>query len=104
MPRRTRASSSREPSSPNPTKVPLSALAAIYDISLIMSSKSIVKILNLLGLPEGYIVLSPVKYQWANNPHLNCLTVYAAQCVYGLRFPLHPFLVLLLTVFGIPPS
>ncbi|KAK4413613.1 hypothetical protein Salat_2774000 [Sesamum alatum] len=37
-------------------------------------------------------------------PPPGCLTVYAAQCVSGLSFPLHPFLVELLVAIGIPLS
>ncbi|KAK4415082.1 hypothetical protein Salat_2615300 [Sesamum alatum] len=69
-----------------------------------MSSKSIVKTINLLGLPEGFEILTPIEYQRANNPPPGCVTVYAAQCVSRLRFPLHPFLVDLLVTLGIPPT
>ncbi|KAK4426461.1 hypothetical protein Salat_1414700 [Sesamum alatum] len=69
-----------------------------------MSAKTIVKTINLLGLPEGFEILTPIEYQRANNPPPGCVIVYAAQCVSRLRFPLHPFLVDLLVTLGIPPS
>ncbi|KAK4428842.1 hypothetical protein Salat_1184100 [Sesamum alatum] len=53
MPRRTRASSSHKPASPILTEISPSAFGAISEIPLKMSSKSIVKTLNLLSLPEG---------------------------------------------------
>ncbi|KAK4430724.1 hypothetical protein Salat_0834100 [Sesamum alatum] len=44
-----------------------------------------VKTVNLLGLPEGFEILTPIEYQRANNPPAGCVIVYAAQCVSGLR-------------------
>ncbi|KAK4420146.1 hypothetical protein Salat_2427500 [Sesamum alatum] len=98
-----RASSSRETSSPAANEIYPECFAAISSFSPKMSTKSIMKAINILGLPEGLEILNPIEYQRANNPPPNCLTVYAAQCVSGLRFPLHPFLVELLGALGIPP-
>ncbi|KAK4423180.1 hypothetical protein Salat_1900800 [Sesamum alatum] len=104
MTRHTRASSSKEPSPSVANEISPHCFAVISSISSKMSTKSIVKTINLLGLPEGYEVLTPIEYQWANNPQPECLTVYAVQCVSGLRFPLHPFLVELLSALGIQPN
>ncbi|KAK4425098.1 hypothetical protein Salat_1703600 [Sesamum alatum] len=65
-----------------------------------MSSKSILKIVNLLGLPKGFEILTPIEYQRVNNPPPGCVTVYVAQCVLGLR----PFLLDVLVTLGIRPS
>ncbi|KAK4422018.1 hypothetical protein Salat_2152500 [Sesamum alatum] len=90
---RTRASSSKEPSSSQPNEISPDSFAVISSLSLKMSSKSIVTTVNLLGLPEGFEILTPTEYQRANNPSPGCVTVYLTQCVSGLRFPLHPFLI-----------
>ncbi|KAK4426296.1 hypothetical protein Salat_1398100 [Sesamum alatum] len=104
MTRRTRVSSSKEPSSAQPNEISLDSFAVISSLPPKMSAKAIVKTINLLGLSEGFKILTPVEYQWANNPPPGYMTVYAAQCVSGLRFPLHPFLVDLLVTLGISPS
>ncbi|KAK4433231.1 hypothetical protein Salat_1085400 [Sesamum alatum] len=104
MTRRTKASSSKEASSSSANEISADGFAALSSLPPKMSAKSIVKTINLLGLPEGFEIVTPIEYQRANNPSPGCLTVYAAQCVCGLRFPLHPFLVDLLVVLGIPPS
>ncbi|KAK4412731.1 hypothetical protein Salat_2920300 [Sesamum alatum] len=104
MTRRTRASSSKEASSFSANEISADGFTALSSLPPKMSAKSIVKTINLLGLPEGFEIVAPIEYQRANNPPPGCLTVYAAQCVCGLRFPLHPFLVDLLVVLGIPPS
>ncbi|KAK4428824.1 hypothetical protein Salat_1182300 [Sesamum alatum] len=103
MTRRTKASSSKEPPYAA-NEISPDSFSVISSISAKMSAKSIVKTINLLGLPEGYEILTLVEYQRANNPPLGCLTVCAAQCVSGLRFLLHPFMVELLVALGIPPS
>ncbi|KAK4417430.1 hypothetical protein Salat_2568600 [Sesamum alatum] len=104
MTRRTRASSSKEASSSSANEISPDSFIVISSLPPKMSSKSIVKTINLLGLPEGFEILTPIEYQRANNPPHGCVTVYEAQCVSGLRFPLHPFLVDLLVTLGIPPS
>ncbi|KAK4428865.1 hypothetical protein Salat_1186400 [Sesamum alatum] len=93
MTRRTRASSSKEPSSFAVNEISPDSFVVISSFSPKMSAKSIVKTINLLGLPKGYEVLTPIEYQRANNPPPGCLIVYVAQCISGLRFPLHLFLV-----------
>ncbi|KAK4429068.1 hypothetical protein Salat_1206800 [Sesamum alatum] len=104
MTHRTRASSSKEASSSSANEISADGFAALSSLPPKMSAKSIVKTINLLGLPEGFEIVTPIEYQRANNPPPGCLTVYAAQCVCGLRSPLHPFLINLLVVLGIPPS
>ncbi|KAK4438488.1 hypothetical protein Salat_0183100, partial [Sesamum alatum] len=104
MTRRTRASSSKEASSSSANEISADGFTALSSLPPKMSAKSIVNTINLLGLPGGFEIVNPIEYQRANNPPPGCLTVYAAQCVCGLRFPLHPFLVDLLVVLGIPPS
>ncbi|KAK4420283.1 hypothetical protein Salat_2441400 [Sesamum alatum] len=90
---RTRASSSKEASSSSANEIFADSFAILSSLPPKMSAKSIVKTINLLGLPEGFEILTPIENQRANNPPPGCVTVYAAQCVSGLPFPLHPFLV-----------
>ncbi|KAK4412414.1 hypothetical protein Salat_2888400 [Sesamum alatum] len=104
MTHRTRASSSKEPSPYVANEISPDCFVVISSISPKMSAKSIVRTINLLGLHEGYEVVTPIEYQRANNLSPGCLAMYAAQCMSGLRFSLHPFLVELLGALGIPPS
>ncbi|KAK4421059.1 hypothetical protein Salat_2056400, partial [Sesamum alatum] len=101
---RTRASISKEPPPSAANEMSPDCFVVISSISPKMYAKSIIKTINLLGLPEGYEVVTPSEYHRANNTPPGCLTVYVAQCVFGLRFPFHPFLVELLTALGISPS
>ncbi|KAK4431069.1 hypothetical protein Salat_0868900 [Sesamum alatum] len=101
---RTRSSSSKEASSSSANEIFADSFVVLSSLLPKMSAKSIVKTINRLGLPKGFKILTPIEYQRANNPPPGCVTVYAAQCVSGLRFSLHPFLVDLLVTLGIPPS
>ncbi|KAK4428373.1 hypothetical protein Salat_1136900 [Sesamum alatum] len=56
MTRRTRASSSKEASSSLANEISSDSFAVISSLPSKMSSKSIVKTINLLGLPEGCLL------------------------------------------------
>ncbi|KAK4423412.1 hypothetical protein Salat_1924000 [Sesamum alatum] len=58
MTRRTRASSSKEASS-SANEIFADSFAVLSSLPLKMSAKSIVKTISLLGLPEGFEILTP---------------------------------------------
>ncbi|KAK4421840.1 hypothetical protein Salat_2134600 [Sesamum alatum] len=78
MTHRTRGSSSKEASSSSANEISVDSFVVLSSLPPKMSAKSIVKTINLLGLPEGFEILTPIEYQRANNPPLGCMTVYAA--------------------------
>ncbi|KAK4428226.1 hypothetical protein Salat_1122200 [Sesamum alatum] len=90
MPRCTRASSSREPSSPAPNEISLNSFASISSIPSKMSAKSTIKITKTVDLPGGYDVLTPVEYQRANNlPQV--ASVFRPANVYSWGMPFSLF-------------
>ncbi|KAK4421720.1 hypothetical protein Salat_2122600 [Sesamum alatum] len=61
MTRRPRASSSKEASSSSANEISPDIFAVISSLTPRMSSKSVVKTINLLGLPEGFEILIPIE-------------------------------------------
>ncbi|KAK4431149.1 hypothetical protein Salat_0877000 [Sesamum alatum] len=104
MPRRSRASSSSETTSPAPVMVSSEAMVVISGTPTTMTEESIRKIVTQVALLANYEWILPLPYESANNPPKGCLTVYSAQPMSGLRFPLPPPLVQIFNLLGIPPS
>ncbi|KAK4413824.1 hypothetical protein Salat_2795200 [Sesamum alatum] len=104
MPRRSRASSSSETVSPAPTMVSSEAMAIISGTSTTMTEESIRKLITQIALPVDYEWVLPLPCESANSPSPGCMTLYSAQLLSGLCFPLPPLLLQVFNLLGIPRS
>jgi len=55
-------------------------------------------------LPAGYTFVIPEPNATVNEPPAKCIAVYHATLNYGLRFPLHPAIVDILTKYELAPA
>ncbi|KAK4417384.1 hypothetical protein Salat_2564000 [Sesamum alatum] len=104
MPRRTRVSFSSENASPVPAMASIEAMAVISGTPTTMTEESISKLVAQIALPATYDWVLPSASDSTSDPPPGFLTVYSAQLVSGLRFPLPPLLVKIFNLLGIPPS
>ncbi|KAK4426609.1 hypothetical protein Salat_1429600 [Sesamum alatum] len=103
MPRSTRVSSSSEPASPVSVMASSEAMAVISGTPTNMTEESIRKLVTQIALPDTYDWVFLSVSDAASDPPPGFLTVYSAQLLSGLRFPLPPLMVEIFNLLGIPP-
>ncbi|KAK4426624.1 hypothetical protein Salat_1431100 [Sesamum alatum] len=104
MPHRTRVSSSSETASPVSVMASSEAMAVISGTPTTMTEESIIKLVAQIALPATYEWVLPSASDAASDPPPGFLTVYSAQLLFGLRFPLPPLMVEIFNLLGILPS
>ncbi|KAK4424010.1 hypothetical protein Salat_1594400 [Sesamum alatum] len=104
MPRHTRVSSSSETASPVSVMASSKAMAVISGTPTTMTEESIRKLVAQIALPATYDWVFPSTSMAASNPPPGFLTVYSAQLLSGLKFPLPFLMVEIFNLLGIPPS